>query len=174
MAYRHHRTVNGINAVRGDNQEAEKSEGPKIGVRTTATIHARSTGVSGATTSRIAQSRSRRRDPPEWSPAPTEHSDKAADTDFGSDSFDDGLTDVLANYDETSMGDAEAASHALEMEIDEAQRQRSSGDHDDSGDTSTLHPNHNADDERGCFHLSWKQRVGQAGKGQGARDATLD
>nr|WJN25038.1 DNA repair and recombination protein [Tranzscheliella williamsii] len=43
--------------------------------------------------------------------------------DLGSDSFDEGLSDVLANYDETETGDAEAASMALEMEIAEAEYQ---------------------------------------------------
>nr|WJN25033.1 DNA repair and recombination protein [Pseudozyma flocculosa] len=74
----------------------------------------------------------------------------AAEMEFGSDSFDDGMSDVLAGYDETSMCDAEAASRALEMEIDEAHRPRHSGDHDDSGDASSvLHANHNAADDSG-------------------------
>ncbi|SJX65046.1 related to RAD52-recombination and DNA repair protein [Sporisorium reilianum f. sp. reilianum] len=64
----------------------------------------------------------------------------AAEIEFGSDSFDDGLSEVLAGYDETSMGDAEAASRALEMEIDEAQRQHPSAEHDDSADTSSVLP----------------------------------
>ncbi|CDU25087.1 related to RAD52-recombination and DNA repair protein [Sporisorium scitamineum] len=74
------------------------------------------------------------------------HSAAAAEYEFGSDSFDDGLSEVLAGYDETSMGDAEAASRALEMEIDEAQRQHPSAEHDDSGDTSSVlqHSTYNA------------------------------
>ncbi|KAJ9474397.1 DNA repair and recombination protein RAD52 [Pseudozyma hubeiensis] len=75
----------------------------------------------------------------------------AAEVEFGSDSFDDGLNDVLAGYDETSMGDAEAASRALEMEIDEAHRPHHSAEHDDVEDTSgsVLHPNYGAADDSG-------------------------
>ncbi len=72
----------------------------------------------------------------------------AAETEFGSDSFDDGLNDVLATYDETEMGDAEAASHALEMEIDEQHRHDRSF-HPSAADDSILHPNHNAADDSG-------------------------
>ncbi|KAJ1025886.1 hypothetical protein NDA16_002512 [Ustilago loliicola] len=68
----------------------------------------------------------------------------AAEPEFGSDSFDDGLNDVLATYDETEMGDAEAASHALEMEIDQAHRQRQS---EERSDVSGL--NYDAADDSG-------------------------
>nr|WJN25034.1 DNA repair and recombination protein [Pseudozyma pruni] len=147
------RPVNGINAVRGDNQEAEKSEGPKdpVSERQQRSMLARRAYLERQ------QAESRKAGVAETHQVVTSTNGaqrQAADTDFGSDSFDDGLTDVLADYDETSMGDAEAASHALEMEIDEAQRQRSSGDHDDSGDTSTLHPNHNAADDSGVAFTS--------------------
>lgn len=74
----------------------------------------------------------------------------AAEVEFGSDSFDDGFNDVLAGYDETSMGDAEAASRALEMEIDEGHGPRHSGDDEDSEDVSSiLHPSDNAADDSG-------------------------
>lgn len=78
----------------------------------------------------------------------------AADIGFGSDSFDDGLNDVLATYDETEMGDAEAASHALEMEIDRAaQRQRLSEEEEGRGDVSSSGGNYNsaADDSGVAF-----------------------
>ncbi|TKY88548.1 hypothetical protein EX895_002537 [Sporisorium graminicola] len=78
----------------------------------------------------------------------------AAEVDFGSDSFDDGLSEVLAGYDETSMGDAEAASHALEMEIDEAQRQHPSAEQDDSGDASSALHYNGADDSGVAFTSS--------------------
>lgn len=84
----------------------------------------------------------------------------AAEIEFGSDSFDDGFSDVLAGYDETSMGDAEAASRALEMEIDEGHRQRHSGDHDDSVDTSSiLHSNHNVADDSGVAFADSDQAI---------------
>ncbi|EST09167.2 Rad52/22 double-strand break repair protein [Kalmanozyma brasiliensis GHG001] len=80
----------------------------------------------------------------------------AAESEFGSDSFDEQLTDALAGYDETSMGDAEAASHALEMEIDEAQRRSGSNDHDDS---TLLHPNHNGADDSGVAFMSGEESI---------------
>lgn len=74
----------------------------------------------------------------------------AGQVEFGSDSFDDSFNEVLADYDETSMGDAEAASRALEMEIDEAHRQLSPAEHEDLDDTSSvLHSNYNAADDSG-------------------------
>lgn len=90
------------------------------------------------------------------------HDADAAELEFGSDSFDDGLNDALATYDETEMGDAEAASHALEMEIDEAHRQRHAGG-EDTGDVSVgLHPNHNAADDSGvAFPSSETNHHGQ-------------
>ncbi|KAJ1036546.1 hypothetical protein NDA13_000079 [Ustilago tritici] len=72
------------------------------------------------------------------------HQGSAADLGFNSDSFDDGLNDVLATYDETEMGDAEAASHAIEMEIDQAQPQRPSAEEE-----KVPHPNYNAADDSG-------------------------
>ncbi|SPO23988.1 related to RAD52 - recombination and DNA repair protein [Ustilago trichophora] len=82
-----------------------------------------------------------------------------AEVEFGSDSFDDGLNDVLATYDETDLGEAEAASHALEMEIDEAQRRHDSGE--DSGDVSSggLHANHNAADDSGVAFTDVAQQM---------------
>nr|WJN25035.1 DNA repair and recombination protein [Pseudozyma thailandica] len=78
------------------------------------------------------------------SAASANHPRPVAEVEFGSDSFDDGLNDVLATYDETDLGDAEAASHALEMEIEQQH-----------GDESILHPNHNAADDSGvAFNTS--------------------
>lgn len=88
------------------------------------------------------------------------HRGAAAQVEFGSDSFDDGLSDVLATYDETDLDEAEAASHAVEMEIDEAQRRRHSGE-DLGGDVESggLHPNHNAADDSGVAFTDYPQQM---------------
>ncbi|SPO24203.1 related to RAD52 - recombination and DNA repair protein [Ustilago trichophora] len=89
------------------------------------------------------------------------HRSAAAEVEFGSDSFDDGLNDVLATYDETDLGEAEAASHAVEMEIDEAQRRRHSDEDFGGGDVGSggLHPNHNAADDSGVAFTDYPQQM---------------